>query len=287
MIEVNLNESVTETRRHKTVIEPRKGWIPIHWRELWHYRSLLWVFTWRDIKVRYKQTLFGFSWAVVAPIMSMLVFTIIFGKLAHFESHTGKLPYALVVFTGLMPWTFFTGSLTQAGGSLVGNAGLLTKVYFPRLYIPVAGLGSKLVDFCIAFAVFLCLMFYYGIMPSASMLLAPLILFGIAAMALAVGMIFAAMIVKVRDFRMLMGYITTFWMYLTPVVYPSSVIPEKWRWLLDYNPMYGLIINFRASLLGTEIEWGSLGVALAITTVLLVFGAYFFTRTEKTFADVV
>jgi lipopolysaccharide transport system permease protein len=245
------------------------------------------VFTWRDIKVRYKQTLLGFAWAVMAPIASMVVFTVIFGKLANFESQTGDLPYQLVVFTGLMPWGFFSGSVGQAGNSLVGNAGLLTKVYFPRLLIPVSGLGSKMVDFSISFVVFLCLMLYYGIMPSAQILFAPFILMAIAALALGVGMIFAALIVKVRDFGMILGYVTTFWMYLTPVVYPASVIPDKWRWLLDYNPMYGLIINFRASLLGTEMNWGSMGIALAITSVLLTFGMYFFTRVEKTFADVV
>ena len=186
-----------------------------------------------------------------------------------------------------MPWNFSQGLVGQAGNSLVGNAELLTKVYFPRLLIPMSGVGSKMVDFGIGFVVFLCLMIFFGIMPTASMLYAPFILLAIAALALGVGMIFAALIVKVRDFGMILGYVTTFWMYLTPVVYPANVIPEQWRWLLDYNPMYGLIINFRASLLGTEIAWGSLGFALGITAVLLVFGMYFFTRTEKTFADVV
>ncbi|PIX54014.1 MAG: phosphate ABC transporter permease [Zetaproteobacteria bacterium CG_4_10_14_3_um_filter_54_28] len=273
--------------RHRTVITPASGWIAIRWAELWQYRSLLWVFTWRDIKVRYKQTLFGFAWAVAGPIASMVVFTVIFGKLANFESQTGDLPYALIVFTGLMPWSFFTGVMSQASNSLVGNAGLLTKVYFPRLLIPVSGIGSKMVDFMIAFAVFLCLMIYYGVMPTASILLAPFILLAMTALALGVGMFFAALIVKVRDFAMILSYFTTLWMWLTPVVYPASVISEQWRWLLDYNPMYGLIINFRASLLGTEMEWGSLGIALAITTVMLIFGMYFFTRVERTFADVV
>jgi lipopolysaccharide transport system permease protein len=245
------------------------------------------VFTWRDIKVRYKQTLLGFVWAIGGPIMSMVVFTVIFGKLANFESHTGDLPYQLVVFTGMMPWNFFTGLMGQAGNSLVGNAGLLNKVYFPRLLIPLSGLGSMMVDFSISFTIFLCLMLYFGVVPTASILLAPFILLTIAALALGVGMIFAALIVKMRDFSRVLGFLTSFWMWLTPVVYPANAIPDKWLWLLDYNPMYGLIINFRASLLGTEIAWGSLGISLAITSVLLIFGMYFFTRVEKTFADVV
>jgi len=284
---LNDSKTLAPDPRHQTIIKPSTGWIPIRWSELWHYRNLLWVFTWRDIKVRYKQTMLGFAWAVMAPIASMVVFTVIFGKLANFESQTGDLPYQLVVFTGLMPWGFFSGSMGQAGNSLVGNAGLLTKVYFPRLLIPLSGLGSKMVDFGISFAVFLCMMLYYGMMPSIQMLFAPFILLAIAALAIGVGMIFAALIVKVRDFGMILGYVTTFWMYLTPVVYPASVIPDKWRWLLDYNPMYGLIINFRAALLDTDMAWRSLGIALAITSVLLIFGMYFFTRVERTFADVV
>jgi lipopolysaccharide transport system permease protein len=284
-----LNDSAAEisTRKHRTIIKPRSGWSSILWSELWQYRSLLWVFTWRDIKVRHKQSLLGYAWAVMGPIASMALFTVIFGKLANFGSQTGDLPYTLVVFTGLMPWSFFSGLMGQTGNSLVGNAGLLTKVYFPRLLIPVSGIGSKMVNFGISFAVFLALMLYYGIMPTAQILIVPFILLAIAALALGVGMIFAALIVKVRDFGMILTYLTTFWMFLTPVVYPANVIPEQWRWLLDYNPMYGLIINFRASLLGTEMAWGSLGIALAITTVLLVFGMYFFTRVEHTFADVV
>lgn len=284
-----MSDSAAENsmRRHQTIITPRSGWIPINWSELWQYRNLLWVFTWRDIKVRHKQTVLGFTWTVMAPIASMVLYTVIFGKLANFESQTGDMPYMLVVFTGLMPWNFFTGLMGQAGNSLVGNVGLLTKVYFPRLLIPASGIGSKMVNFCLSFAVFLALMLYYGRMPTAQILLAPFILLAIIALALGVGMVFAALIVKVRDFGAILGYVATFWMYLTPVVYPANIFPEQWRWLLDYNPMYGLIINFRASLLGTAMAWGSLGIALAITSVLLIFGMYFFTRVERTFADVV
>ncbi|PIX55677.1 MAG: phosphate ABC transporter permease, partial [Zetaproteobacteria bacterium CG_4_10_14_3_um_filter_54_28] len=176
--------------RHRTVITPASGWIPIRWAELWQYRSLLWVFTWRDIKVRYKQTLLGFAWAVISPVMSMVVFTVIFGKLAGFDKLTGDTPYQLVVFAGLLPWAYFSGSLGRAGNSLVSNAHIVTKVYFPRLLIPVSTLGSGLVDFAIALVVFVALAAWYGIFPLLAICLIPFILLGVSALAVGVGMIF-------------------------------------------------------------------------------------------------
>lgn len=282
-----LNESATVPSRHRTIIKPSSGWISIRWAELWQYRSLLWVFTWRDIKVRYKQTLLGFTWAVIGPVMSMIVFTVIFGKLAGFDKLTGDTPYQLVVFAGLLPWSYFSGSLGRAGNSLVSNAHIITKVYFPRLMVPVSTLGSGVVDFAIALVVFFCLAAYYGIYPSLPMLLIPLLLLGVSALAVGIGMIFSAVIVKFRDFGMVMSYMITFWMYLTPVMYPAEVLSEKSRWLLDFNPMHGYVSAFRTVLLDQPMQWVSLGYSLAFTAVFLIIGAYVFTRAEKTFADVV
>lgn len=282
-----MNDSTTEMSRHRTVITPASGWIPIRWAELWQYRSLLWVFTWRDIKVRYKQTLLGFAWAVISPVMSMVVFTVIFGKLAGFDKLTGDTPYQLVVFAGLLPWAYFSGSLGRAGNSLVSNAHIVTKVYFPRLLIPVSTLGSGLVDFAIALVVFVALAAWYGIFPLLAICLIPFILLGVSALAVGVGMIFSALIVKFRDMAMVLSYVITFWMYLTPVMYPAEVVSEKSRWLLDFNPMHGYVSAFRTVLLDQPMQWVSLGYSVAFTVVLLIVGAYFFTRTEKTFADVV
>jgi len=284
-----LNDSIANTTRPKnrTIIKPRTGWVAVDWLELWRYRSLLWVFTLRDIKVRYKQTLLGFTWAIVAPIMSMVVFTVIFGKLAGFDKMTGETPYQLVVFAGLLPWAYFQGTLGRAGNSLVLNQQIVTKVYFPRLMIPISTLGSGLVDFVIALVVFLILASFYGIYPSFTMLLVPVIMLGVSVLVVGVGMFFSAIIVKFRDFAIVLGYVTTFWMYLTPVMYPDTVVPDKWRWLLDYNPMYGYVSSFRTVLLDQPMHWVSLGWSVAFTVVFLVVGAYFFTRTEKTFADVV
>jgi len=284
-----VNDSVADSARstHRTIIKPSTGWVSINWRELWQYRSLLWVFTWRDIKVRYKQTLLGFTWAVIGPVMSMVVFTVIFGKLAGFDKLTGETPYQLVVFAGLLPWTYFSGSLGRAGNSLVTNAHIITKVYFPRLMIPISTLGSGVVDFAIALLVFIALASFYGIYPSFAMLLVPVILLGVSVLVVGVGMIFSAIIVKFRDFGLVLGYVTTFWMYLTPVMYPAEVVSEQLRWLLDLNPMYGYVSAFRTVLLDQPVHWLSLGYSVAFTVVFLVIGAYVFTRAEKTFADVV
>ncbi|WP_050754695.1 ABC transporter permease [Mariprofundus ferrooxydans] len=282
-----MNDSATDLRKHRTVIRPRTGWIPVRWHELWHYRGLLWAFTSRDIKVRYKQTLLGFSWAALQPIMSMVVFTVIFGKLAGFDSLTGDVPYQLVVMAGILPWSFFQGALGRAGNSLVANQSIVTKVYFPRLWIPLSSLGSGMVDFLIALFVLFLLMMYYGFYPSVSSLLIPVVMLGIACLSVGIGMIFSAIIVKVRDFGMVLSYITTFWMYLTPVMYPAEVVSEKWRWLLDFNPMYGYINCFRSILLEQPMNWISLFYSVGFSILFLVVGLFYFTRVEKNFADVV
>jgi len=217
----------------------------------------------------------------------MVVFTVIFGKLAGFDKLTGDTPYQLVVFAGLLPWAYFSGSLGRAGNSLVSNAHIVTKVYFPRLLIPVSTLGSGLVDFAIALVVFVALAAWYGIFPLLAICLIPFILLGVSALAVGVGMIFSALIVKFRDMAMVLSYVITFWMYLTPVMYPAEVVSEKSRWLLDFNPMHGYVSAFRTVLLDQPMQWVSLGYSVAFTVVLLIVGAYFFTRTEKTFADVV
>jgi homopolymeric O-antigen transport system permease protein len=266
-------------------IVPQRGWVGLNLRELWAYRELLYFLTWRDIKVRYKQTVLGVAWAIIQPVVSMVVFTLFFGKLAHMPSD--GIPYPIFAYAGLLPWTFVSNAVSGAGDSLVGSAALVTKVYFPRLVIPFAAVCAALVDFAIASVVLFGMMIWYGMGPHWAMLmLAPLALTA-ALLAAAVGMWMSALNVKYRDVRYALPFLIQIWMFVTPIIYPATIVPERWRWLLAFNPLTGVIEGFRSALFGRSFNWGGLGAAAAITLVGLVYAAYAFRRMEREFADIV
>ena len=254
-------------------------------REIWRYRELLYLLTWRDVKVRYKQTVLGVAWAVIQPLFMMAVFTVFFGRLAGVPSD--GIPYPLFAFAGLLPWMFFSSVVTSGGNSLVGNSNLITKVYFPRMIIPAAAVGAGLVDFGVSFILLGALMAWYGVPPSLTILLLPVLLLLITMFALAMGMWLSALNVQYRDVRYALPFMIQFWMFVTPVIYPTSFVPEQWRWLLWLNPLTGVVQGFRGALLGTPIDWAALGVSAVLTAVILTYAAYVFRRMERTFADTV
>jgi len=271
------------------VIEPRSTWVALDLRSLWEYRELLYLLVWRDVKVRYKQTLLGAAWAIMQPLIAMLIFTVFFGKLAHVPSD--GIPYPLFAYAGLMPWTFFSGAITNSGNSLVGGAHLITKVYFPRMIIPGAAVLAGLVDRAIAFLIFAVLMAWYQVPLSAGLLLVPPLLLVTSILALGVGMWLSALNVKYRDIRFAIPFLIQIWMFVTPIIYPSSLMPQKYRLLYSLNPMAGIIEAFRVSLLGgvnrAQFNWASLSLACAIAFVVLIYAAYDFRRMEKHFADLI
>lgn len=267
------------------VIEPSKSWLAINFRELWVYRELLYFLTWRDVKVRYKQALFGTGWAVLQPLFLMLVFTIFYGRLSGID--TGAVPYPLFALAGLVLWTFFSTAVSGSGNSVVNNTNLITKVYFPRMIVPAASVGACVVDFLLAFVLLVGLMLYYGISPTRQLLLLPALFAGTTVFALGVGMWLSALNVKYRDIRFTLPFMMQLWLFVSSVIMPSTVVPEQWRWLLLLNPMSGFIEGFRASLFGEPFDWRALAVAATITVVVLVYSAYAFRRMEKDFADIV
>jgi lipopolysaccharide transport system permease protein len=267
-------------------ISPSKGWVSLRLDELWQYRELLYFLTWRDIKVRYKQTALGATWAIIQPFFTMVVFSLFFGRLARIPSD--GLPYPIFSYAALVPWTFFANGLSQSSECLVGSANLIRKVYFPRLAIPLATVLGGLVDFGIAFTVLLGMMLYYGIVPTLNVLWLPLLLLLALVTALGVGLWLSALNVKFRDVRYVVPFVTQFWMFATPIAYPSSLLHEPWRTLYGVNPMVGVVEGFRWALLGTNTAPGPMiGVSALVATVLLIGGAYYFRRMEKTFADLV
>ncbi len=269
----------------KTIIEPSKGWIGIKIRELFAYRELLYFLAWRDLKVRYKQTLLGVLWVLVQPFMAMMIFTFIFHKLAKIPS--GEIPYPLFVLSGILPWNYFSGSLSRSTGSLVGSSHLITKVYFPRLVIPISSVLIGWVDFGIASLLLIGLMLYYKILPSLSILCVPFFLILAMMVALGVGLWLSALNVQYRDVGYLIPFLIQFWMFLTPVIYPSRLIPESLQWIYGINPMVGVVEGFRWALLGTPLTLGPFFASLGAALFLSISGAMFFQRMEKTFADVI
>jgi homopolymeric O-antigen transport system permease protein len=267
------------------VIEPRRGWATIDWRELLHYRDLLYFLVWRDIKVRYKQTVLGALWAVVQPTMYMVVFSLFFGRLAGMPSD--GLPYPIFLYAGLLPWTLFASSVGQSANSVIGSSNLITKVYFPRFIIPLASVGSALVDFAVASSVLVILMIYYAVAPGIALLWLPLLIAGTVTTALGIGMLIAALNVAYRDFRYIVPFMIQLWLFLTPVIYPVNLVPPSWQWLLMLNPMTGYIGGYRAALLGLPMPWESLAAALALGVAVFIAGAIYFRTTERSFADVV
>ncbi len=268
-----------------TVIEPSHGWVALKLRELWEYRELLYFLIWRDIKVRYKQTALGAAWAIIQPLFTMVVFSIFFGSLAKVPSD--GIPYPLFSYAALLPWTFFASGMSQSSNSLVGSAHLITKVYFPRLVVPLATVVSGVLDFAIAFVVLLGMIFYYGIQPTSAVAWLPLFLLLALVTALGVGLWLSALNVQYRDIRYAVPFLTQFWLFATPVAYPSSLLSEPWRTLYGLNPMVGVVEGFRWALLGSRPPGPMLGVSALAALVLLVGGLYYFRHMEKTFADVV
>ena len=267
-------------------IEPTHGWVALQLRELWRYRELLYFLTWRDIKVRYKQTVLGAAWAVIQPFMTMVVFSLFFGRLAQIPSD--GIPYPIFSYAALVPWTFFANGLSQSSNSLVGSANLIKKVYFPRLAVPIATILSGVIDFVLAFLVLLVMMFFYGIVPTANVVWLPVFLLLALVTSLGAGLWLSAMNVQFRDVRYVVPFLVQLWLFATPIAYPSSIIPEPWRTLYAVNPMVGVVEGFRWALLGVETRPGPMVIVSAIAAgSLLVSGAFYFRRMEKTFADVV
>jgi lipopolysaccharide transport system permease protein len=267
------------------VIEPTRSWVAIDLRDLWAYRELLYFLMWRDVKVRYKQTTLGIVWVVLQPLLSTLIFTIFLGKLARVPSD--GIPYPLFVYAAMLPWTFLSSAITSCSTSLVGNANLITKIYFPRLLMPAAAVAARTVDFAIAFIILIGLMIYYGAVITKTLLLLPLLVVLVLALALGFGNWVAGLNVKYRDVGVMLPVGLQLWMFASPIVYPSSLVPAKYQWLYHLNPLAGILEGFRASLFGREINWRALAFSTVFVFALLVYSAYAFRRMEKSFADVV
>jgi lipopolysaccharide transport system permease protein len=267
-------------------IAPSKGWVALQLKELWAYRELLYFLIWRDVKVRYKQTALGAAWAILQPVFTMIVFSLFFGRLGKIPSD--GIPYPLFSFAALVPWTYFSHGLSQASNSLVGSANLIKKVYFPRLSIPIASVASGLVDFVLAFLVLLGMMLYYGMLPGLKVIWLPLLLLLTLTTSLGVSLWLSALNVHFRDVRHIIPFLTQFWLFATPIAYPSSLLSEPWRTLYSINPMVGVVEGFRWALLGTETAPGPMIIVSSLAAVaILVSGVFYFRRLEKTFADVV
>lgn len=268
------------------VIQPTRGWRHINLREIWRYRELLYFFTWRDIKVRYKQTVIGILWAVIQPFLTMVVFSIFFGRFVKLPSE--DIPYPIFVYTGLLPWTYFSQSLTRSSQSIVTNAGLISKVYFPRLITPVSASLSVLLDFFVSFIILLFLMIYYKFSPAKGIVLFPFLVLLTFLCSTGISFWLSALNVMYRDIGYVIPFFISLGMFLSPVIYPISIVAEKYRWILYLNPMTGIIETYRASILGYKsIPLFGLFLSILITLSFFVFGIYFFRRIEKSFADVV
>lgn len=276
----------TAASGHTVVVEARSGWRFINFRELWEYRDLFYFLIWRNIKVRYAQSVLGVGWAVIPPIFSMIVFTIVFGKLAKIGSD--GVPYAVFSYTALVPWTYFSNALTQASGSLVGASGMIGKVYFPRLIVPISPVLDRLVDFCIALLILFGLMFWFKTVPTIWCFTLPLLVLVMMLAAAGLGMWFSALAIQYRDINHGMRFAVQLLMYASPVVYPASLIPERYRLLYGLNPMAGVIEGFRAALLGTRpMPWDLITLGSSVALFIVVSGALYFRRMERIFADVV
>jgi lipopolysaccharide transport system permease protein len=267
-------------------IAPSRGWVSLKLGELWEYRELLYFLIWRDIKVRYKQTVLGAAWAIIQPLFTMVVFSLFFGQLGKMPSD--GIPYPIFTFAALVPWTFFANGLGQSSNSLVGSSNLITKVYFPRLVVPLAAVLSGIVDFLIAFLVLLGMMFFFGIVPTLNVVWLPLFFLLALMTSLGVGLWFAALNVEFRDVRYVITFVTQLWLFATPIAYPSSMLPEPWRTIYGLNPMAGVVEGFRWALLGTNSAPGPIiAVSSTVAVLILVSGAFYFRRMERTFADFV
>jgi lipopolysaccharide transport system permease protein len=274
------------TSKPHVVIQPSAKWAPLNLRDIWLYRELLYFLTWRDVKVRYKQAALGVAWAVIQPLATMLIFTLLFGRLANLQQHV-NVPYPIFAFAGLLPWTFFSNAVNNSGNSLVSSANLITKVYFPRMIVPAAAVGASLVDLAIAFGLLVLMMFYYQAPLSANLLLLPFLVLITTTLALGFGMWMSALNVKYRDIRHALPFIMQLWMFASPIIYPVNLVGEKWQWLLELNPLTGLIGGFRAAFLGMPLNGRALAISAIFAIAILIYAMFTFRRMEKSFADIV
>ncbi|QVL31147.1 ABC transporter permease [Telmatocola sphagniphila] len=269
-----------------TVIQAKQGWAAFRLAELWRFRELLYYLTWRDIKVRYKQTVLGVAWAFIQPLATMLVFALCIGRMGGVANQIEH--YSLFVFAGILPWTFFSNAISTAGMSVIQNQNLVTKVYFPRLLVPISSVGSALFDFLVSITLLVVLMLVYQVTPGITLLLAPVIMGLLIASALGIGILLAALIVAQRDFKYVLNFAVQLWMLATPCIYlPSESIGSLSQWLMPLNPVYGLILNFRQCVLNGPLDWYALVVSGGISLMLFLFGSAYFRRVEKGFADII
>ncbi|HVF56493.1 MAG TPA: ABC transporter permease [Pyrinomonadaceae bacterium] len=282
----------TTPERPLVVIEARKSWVGVNLGDIWAYRELLYFLIWRDVKVRYKQTALGVVWVILQPLLMMAVFTLFFGKVAGIPSD--GLPYALFAYAGLLPWTFFSSAAGASGNSMVNSSNLITKVYFPRMIVPMAAVGAGLVDFAISATVLAGLMIYYGVAPTRNLLLLPVLVLMLTMLTLGFGMWMSALNVKYRDIRLALPFLIQLWFFASPIIYPLSLVtskvsnPELWRVVLSLNPMTGIVEGFRAALYGrNDFDWLAIGISAAVSVLMLVYAAFTFKRMEKSFADIV
>lgn len=267
------------------IIEPPKKWVPIDFKELWAYRELLYFFVWRDVKVRYKQTGLGFAWAVIQPLFTMIVFSLFFGGLAKIPSD--GIPYPLFSLSALLPWNLFAEGMTRSTNSMVSNAGIMTKVYFPRLIMPISGILSPIVDFLVAFSILILMMAYYGFMPGINIIFLPLFIAFAVITSLAIGLWLSSLNIKYRDFQYTVPFLIQLWMFASPVVYPTSILPPQFQALYGINPMAGVIEGFRWALLDTNPPSMMIFVSVLVVLALFISGMFYFKRVEQYFADIV
>jgi lipopolysaccharide transport system permease protein len=282
---MTIGSAVNSEARFPLVIEPSPSWVVLDLHALWEYRELLYFLTVRDIKLRYKQTLLGVAWAVLQPLSAMLVFSLFLGRVAGVTSN--GVPYPLFAFTGLVPWMFFSNAVTNAGSSLITSSNLITKVYFPRVIIPAAAVVAGLVDFAVAFLVLLVLLAWYGMPVTWNVLLVPFLLGLLMLLAFGAGTWMAGLNVKYRDIRYALPFVVQLWMFASPIVYPTSFVPERWHWAVRLNPIAGIIDGFRSALLGLPFDWVGFVLAGAITMVIVLYALYAFGKMEDSFADVI
>ena len=281
---MKIKDTEPEGQEHwDLIIEPGRA-EKNYWNDLWRYRELFYILSWRDIKVRYKQTVIGAAWSIIRPLLTTIVFTIVFSRIANLQN-PGAAPYALMVFAGMLPWQFFSNALSESSNSLVGNANLITKVYFPRMIIPASSVITSLVDFAISFVILIGMCLWFRFIPSWHIIFLPLFILLAFLCAFGVGLYLTAVNVKYRDFRYIIPFIIQFGLYITPVGFSSLVIDEKWRTLYALNPMVGVIDGFRWCILGDPIRWSSVLISVAITVMFVVLGFYYFRKMEKSFAD--
>lgn len=275
------------THTHQIIITPNAT-EKNYWQDLWRFRELFYILSWRDIKVRYKQTVLGVAWSIIRPLLTMLIFTIVFGSIAKLPSE-GAAPYAIMVYAAMLPWQFFSNALSEASGSLIGNANLISKVYFPRLIIPTAAVITSFIDFLISFVILIGLMIYYQYTPSWNMLFLPFFLVIAFLASMGPGLWLTALNVKYRDFRYIVPFIVQFGLYISPVGFSSNIVPEKWKFLYSLNPMVGVIDGFRWCILGGDMNINVQGfmLSMAIVVFFLWLGVYQFRKMEKTFADLI